>query len=66
MQKSPSGRERLEFYLDKSGVMYDSNLSLSSKERKSNPVIMSNKKENLSNKSFLFSSKDRKYNITQI
>ena len=36
MQKSPSGRETLEFYLDKSGVMYDSNLSLSFKERKSN------------------------------
>ena len=35
MQKSPSGRETLEFYLDKSGVMYDSNLSLSFKERKS-------------------------------
>ena len=35
MQKSPSGRETLEFYLDKSGVMYDSNLSLSFKERNS-------------------------------
>ena len=60
MQKSPSGRERLEFYLDKSGVMYDSNLSLSSKERKSNPVIMSNKKENLSNKSLFFLFKSQK------
>ena len=29
MQKSHSGRETFEFYLDKSRVMYDSNLSLS-------------------------------------
>ena len=33
MQKSHSGRETFEFYLDKSRVMYDSNLSLSFQRR---------------------------------